>query len=60
MSAPTVSKEQAIAEAYALLSRALGRIVQDEAAGRLPPEAMARIARLRAKYASEPTAASAA
>jgi hypothetical protein len=50
MAAPIPTKEQVVEEMGALLERALGRVVMDEAAGRLSPEHVAILARLRAKY----------
>lgn len=52
MGAPLPTKEQVCAEVGELLARALGRVMADEAAGRLSPEHAAIVARLRAKYAS--------
>jgi hypothetical protein len=50
MAAPIPTKEQVVEEMGALLERALGRVVMDEAAGRLSPEHAAILARLRTKY----------
>jgi hypothetical protein len=50
MAAPIPTKEQVVEEMGALLERALGRVVMDEAAGRLSPEHAAILAQLRTKY----------
>lgn len=51
MSAPTVTRAQAIRNARAALDVALDRIARDRAAGRLSPDAVARIQLAEHRYA---------
>ncbi|MER7697000.1 MULTISPECIES: hypothetical protein [unclassified Streptomyces] len=51
MSAPTISREQAIRNARVVLDRALDRIARDRAEGRLAPDAEARLQLAEARYA---------
>ncbi|NEA19851.1 hypothetical protein [Streptomyces halstedii] len=53
MSAPTISREQAITNARRILDMALDRIARDRAAGRLTPEAVDRLRLAEARYARQ-------
>ncbi|NED35575.1 hypothetical protein [Streptomyces sp. SID8499] len=60
MSDDIIPREQAFAEARAIFDRALDRIARDRAAGRLTPEAEARIAAGERRYAARQAAIKAA
>ncbi|MGK3093740.1 hypothetical protein ACG93S_28970 [Streptomyces sp. WAC01490] len=51
MTAPAISREQAIRNARAVLDRALDRIARDRAEGRLDPAAVDRLRLAEARYA---------
>lgn len=51
MNAPVITREQAFANARAVLDKALDRIARDRAAGRLDPDAETRLRLAELRYA---------